>query len=98
MFKINFLEHHRKQVTKQQVFDRRLWKIGLGVVVGTVVIALIAVGASFWLQLQLKQLQDRQSELEKAVLFQEDAEKSMLILENKLSLVGDLLDQRKDKN
>ena len=85
MFKINFLEHHRKQVTKQQVFDRRLWKIGLGVVVGTVVIALIAVGASFWLQLQLKQLQDRQAELEKAVLFQEDAEKSMLILEKKLS-------------
>ncbi len=94
---INFLHQFRKKITKQQSRDLLFFRYAAGALGVVAILTLLAVGASFWLQYRVSANGDRIKDLQRQILLQEDVERSVVILTRKLGVLGELLEQRQDK-
>jgi hypothetical protein len=97
MVNINFLEQHRKELRKNNVFDQRFYKGSLIVMGVVIVLTMALLAGNFFLQLKVSEVQAREKDLEKAILFQEEVEKSVVVLAKKIEIIRDLLSQRHNK-
>lgn len=94
---INFLRHRRKRLTKAQAQDKKALRfslIGFGVVVG---IALITSGIHFFFIQRQNTLQREQDQLKAAILAQENAERTYVLLAGKLEAANQIFKLRQDK-
>jgi hypothetical protein len=94
---INFVQGRRKQLTKDQKKDFKIFKIVMGAFGILVAIFLIILGVDFYLQFQVKSAKDQQKDMERQVLAQESVEQSIIIATEKLKILAELFDQRYDK-
>lgn len=94
---INFLSAKHRKATDQQKQDKQFFKFSVLGFSGVLVVLLIAVGFSFWLQFQLTKSQATAKDLERQILANEAVEKSAVVLAKKVSVLKELLDERQDK-
>lgn len=94
---INFVQSRRKQLTKNQENDLKIFKITAGVFGFLVVIFLIVLGVNFFLQFQVKSVMDQEKRMETQILSNGLVEQSILITSEKLKVLSELFDQRYDK-
>jgi hypothetical protein len=94
---INFARNRWKLVTAHVQMDLRLLKYSAGALGFSLLVLSIAALAGLGLTWQLQQTKSRQEELRRAVLLQEDVERSYVIFINKLSTLSKLLGTRSDK-
>jgi hypothetical protein len=97
MAMINFLEQHRREVGKSNVFDQRLYTGSLAVMGATILATMVLLGSNFFLQLKVSEVQAREKDLEKSILFQEEIEKSVVVLAKKLEVISQLMALRHNK-
>lgn len=94
---INFLSSKHRKATEQQKQDKKFFRFAVGGFIGIIVVILVAVGFSFWLQFELGKSQDRGKDLERQILANEAIEKSAVVLAKKVSVLKQLIDERQDK-
>lgn len=97
MEEINFVEHRRKKLNKQQKNDLKIFRIALGIFGVGVAIFLVLLGTNFYLQFRLRGIQDNQDILTQRVQSQIEVEESILVTIEKLKVLAELFDQRHDK-
>lgn len=94
---INFVRQRQRELSKQTEQDRVWFRYSLWFIGGTVGILVVLLIASLVLSWQLRTLKLRQDQLRKAVLLQEDTERSYMVFLNKLQVLTTLLKQRQKK-
>lgn len=94
---INFVQSRRRQLTKNQENDLKIFKITTGVF-GVLVVGFLAVLiTNFFLQFQVKSIKDQEKQLETQILSNGLVEQSILVTSEKLKILAELFDQRYDK-
>jgi hypothetical protein len=94
---INFLEERRKRVTKLNKTDQKLFEwtiIGFSV---TLVICIIVLAVSFFLNRQLTQIQADQETTKNQILNNQSTERSFVLFVHKLSALAQIYQNRQDK-
>jgi hypothetical protein len=94
---INFLSSKHHKATEQQRQDRKLFRFAVIGFVVVIVVILVAVGLSFWLQFELGKSQAKGKDLERQILANEAIERSAVVLAKKVSVLKTLIDERQDK-
>lgn len=94
---INFVQSRRKQLTKNQENDLKIFKIAGGVFAGLVVVFLVALSINFYLQFRIKSIKDQEKRMETQILSNGLIEQSILVTTEKLKILSELFDQRYDK-
>lgn len=94
---INFVQSRRKQLTKNQENDLKVFKIA-GAVFGILIIVfLIALSINFYLQFRIKSIKDQEKRMETQILSNGLIEQSILVTTEKLKILSELFNQRYDK-
>lgn len=94
---INFVQSRRKQLTKNQENDLKIFKISGAVFGVLVVIFLVALSINFYLQFRIKSIKDQEKRMESQILSNGLIEQSILVTTEKLKILAELFDQRYDK-
>lgn len=94
---INFVQSRRKQLTKHQESDLKIFKISGAIFGVLIVVFLITLGVDFYLKFQLKSVIDQEKKMEAEILSNGLIEQSILITSEKLKVLSELFDQRYDK-
>jgi len=94
---INFVQSRRKQLTKNQENDLKIFKISGAVFGVLVVVFVIALGINFYLQFRIKGIKDQEKKMETQILSNGLIEQSILVTTEKLKILAELFDQRYDK-
>ncbi|HYD34547.1 MAG TPA: hypothetical protein VD999_00610 [Vitreimonas sp.] len=96
-YTINFLRNRQKELSKLDQQDRRFFKIAMVVFGVITILSIIATSSQLFLTYRVKQLKDKQNELKRQVVSQENVERSYVIFANKIKILGELFQQRSDK-
>lgn len=96
-YNINFLKDRRKRLTKQDIADRQIMRYTLYVLGGVLAVMVLVLSVRGFLWYRTNQVAERQAQLKRAVLSQEDIEKSYVIFANKIKILRELLDERANK-
>lgn len=97
MSSINFLSKHRRNFTKQQKFDRRIYFYSLAIVGAIVMLTMIILTGKLWMNQQMANAQAEETRLKNAILSQEDNERRLLVMAAKIQVLSRLIDERHDK-
>jgi len=94
---INFLRERRRKLTKQQIVDKQLYKVGLIVFSVSAALLVIAGGARLTVAYLINQATARQNTLMQIIKEQESNERAYLVFSAKLRTLVELLAKRQDK-
>lgn len=94
---INFVQARRKQLTKHQQSDLKIFKI-TSITFGVLIaIFLVVLSTDLFLQFRVKSLMNQEKQIESQILGHGLVEQSILITTEKLKLLTDFFNQRYDK-
>lgn len=94
---INFLRERRRKLTKQQLVDKQLYKVGLIVFGVSAALLVVASGARLTVAYLINQATQRQNNLMLIIKEQESNERAYLVFSAKLRTLVELLAKRQDK-
>ncbi len=94
---INFVSDRRKKLSREQESDKQYLKLASIVLVITCFVYVVALGISIYFQSQISRVKEQQELKRQAILDKEPIEKSYSIFANKLTVLTELYEKRKDK-
>ena len=94
---INFVRERQRQLTKQEIGDKKLFKVSLVAVSILGALCLVVIGIRLFLVFRYKQVSSQQETLRAQIVSREEIEKSFTIFSHKLKILTDLFGKRKEK-
>lgn len=94
---INFVRERRRNLSRQEVDDRKILKVVTNSMFALGVLILVAVGARLFLLFQIESIKSEQKQVQTAIAQKEVIEEQYTIFVNKLKILTELFGKRKEK-